>query len=62
MLKSMLAFSRDRFCWHTGTPVKESYLKEGGMEGGHVRNCFSIIYRFDFNVFVAAEDRCLFTR
>lgn len=32
MLKRMLAFSSDRFCWHTGTPVKESYLKE--REGG----------------------------
>lgn len=30
MLKRMLAFSSDRFCWHTGTPVKESYLKERG--------------------------------
>lgn len=30
MLKRMLAFSRDMFCWHTGTPVKESYLRERG--------------------------------
>ncbi len=30
MLKRMLAFSSDRFCWHTGTPVKESYLRERG--------------------------------
>ncbi len=28
MLKSMLAFSREMFCWHTGTPVKESYLRK----------------------------------
>lgn len=28
MLNRMLAFSRDTFCWHTGTPVKESYLQE----------------------------------
>lgn len=28
MLKRMLAFSSDRFCWHTGTPVNESYLWE----------------------------------
>lgn len=28
MLKRILAFSSDRFCWHSGTPVKESYLKE----------------------------------
>jgi len=26
MLKTMLAFSREMFCWHTGMPVKESYL------------------------------------
>lgn len=28
MLKRMLAFSSDRFCWQTGTPVKESYLQQ----------------------------------
>lgn len=26
MLNRMLAFSSNKFCWLTGTPVRESYL------------------------------------
>lgn len=55
MLKSMLAFSREMFCWHTGTPVKESYLhKHKKFVKTHVDKTTGYLI-FNFNYICNAE-------